>query len=77
MMLKSKQLTRAVDIKAEILNLEAEREEAMMRESVNTIVKIKTNNKVYEFKTANFEAIIKTHVHIVAARLKCGSKYTN
>ena len=60
-------MTRVDEINAQIAKLEAEREDAMMKERANVLAKMKADIKLYGFKTSDFKGVL-------ATRRKRGSK---
>lgn len=62
-------MTRVDEINAQIAKLEAEREDAMLKERANVLAKMKADIKLYGFKTTDFKGILLT-------RAKRGSKKT-
>ena len=60
-------MSRVDEINAQIAKLEAELESAMMAERANVLEKMRTNIKLYGFKTSDFKGILVT-------RSKRGSK---
>jgi hypothetical protein len=53
-------MTRVDEINAQIAKLEAEREEAMLKERANVLAKMKTDIKLYGFKTTDFKGVLAT-----------------
>ena len=53
-------MTRVDEINAQIAKLEAEREDAMMKERANVLAKMKADIKLYGFKTTDFKGILLT-----------------
>ena len=60
-------MSRVDEINAQIAKLEAERESAMKAERATVLAKMKTDIKLYGFKTSDFKGILLT-------RAKRGSK---
>jgi hypothetical protein len=54
------QMTRVDEINAQIAKLEAEREDAMMKERANVLAKMKADIKLYGFKTTDFKGVLAT-----------------
>ena len=53
-------MTRIDEINAQIANLEAERDSAMLAERANVLAKMKADIKLYGFKTSDFKGILAT-----------------
>lgn len=53
-------MTRVDEINAQIAKLEAEREDAMMQECANMLAKMKSDIKLYGFKTTDFKGVLAT-----------------
>jgi hypothetical protein len=53
-------MTRVDEINAQIAKLEAEREDAMMKERANVLAKMKADIKLYGFKTSDFKGVLAT-----------------
>lgn len=53
-------MTRVDEINAQIAKLEAEREEAMLKERANVLAKMKADIKLYGFKTTDFKGVLAT-----------------
>ena len=53
-------MTRVDEINAQIAKLEAEREDAMMKERANVLAKMKADIKLYGFKTTDFKGVLAT-----------------
>ena len=51
-------MTRVDEINAQIAKLEAEREDAMMKERANVLAKMKADIKLYGFKTSDFKGVL-------------------
>jgi hypothetical protein len=58
--LKEPRMTRVDEINAQIAKLEAEREDAMLKERANVLAKMKADIKLYGFKTTDFKGILAT-----------------
>ena len=53
-------MTRVDEINVQIAKLEAEREDAMLKERANVLSKMKADIKLYGFKTSDFKGILAT-----------------
>lgn len=53
-------MTRVDEINAQIAKLEAEREDAMLKERANVLAKMKADIKLYGFKTTDFKGVLLT-----------------
>jgi hypothetical protein len=53
-------MTRVDEINAQIAKLEAEREEAMLKERSNVLAKMKADIKLFGFKTSDFKGVLAT-----------------
>jgi len=53
-------MNRVDEINAEIAKLEAEREDAMLTEKSNVLAKMKSDIKLYGFKTTDFKGVLAT-----------------
>jgi hypothetical protein len=53
-------MTRVDEINAQIAKLEAEREDAMLKERANVLAKMKSDIKLYGFKTTDFKGVLAT-----------------
>jgi hypothetical protein len=53
-------MTRVDEINAQIAKLEAEREDAMLKERANVLAKMKADIKLYGFKTSEFKGVLAT-----------------
>lgn len=53
-------MTRIDEINAQIAKLEAEREDAMLKERANVLTKMKADIKLYGFKTTDFKGVLAT-----------------
>lgn len=53
-------MTRVDEINAQIAKLEAEREDAMLKERANVLAKMKADIKLYGFKTSEFKGVLVT-----------------
>ena len=53
-------MTRVDEINAEIAKLEEERASAMLAERSNVLAKMKSDIKLYGFKTTDFKGILQT-----------------
>ena len=53
-------MTRVDEINVEIAKLEAERENAMLKERANVLAKMKIDIKLYGFKTSDFKGVLAT-----------------
>lgn len=53
-------MTRVDEINVQIAKLEAERESAMKAERANVLAKMKSDIKLYGFKTSEFKGVLAT-----------------
>ena len=53
-------MTRVDEINAQIAKLEAERNDAMLKERANVLAKMKADIKLYGFKTTDFKTVLAT-----------------
>jgi hypothetical protein len=53
-------MTRVDEINAQIAKLEAERNDAMLKERANVLAKMKADIKLYGFKTSDFKGVLAT-----------------
>lgn len=53
-------MNRVDEINAQIAKLEAEREDAMLKEKANVLAKMKADIKLYGFKTTDFKGVLAT-----------------
>ena len=53
-------MTRVDEINAQIAKLESERESAMSAERANVLAKMKSDIKLYGFKTTDFKGVLAT-----------------
>jgi hypothetical protein len=53
-------MNRVDEINAQIAKLEAEREDAMLTEKANVLAKMKSDIKLYGFKTTDFKGVLAT-----------------
>ena len=53
-------MTRVDEINVQIAELEAEREDAMLKERANVLAKMKADIKLYGFKTSDFKGVLAT-----------------
>ena len=53
-------MNRVDEINAQIVKLEAEREDAMLTEKANVLAKMKADIKLYGFKTSEFKGVLVT-----------------
>ena len=67
-------MTRVDEINAQIAKLEAEREDAMLKERANVLAKMKADIKLYGFKTSEFKGILATRKKRVTAAKKVATK---
>ena len=51
-------MTRVDEINAQIAKLEAERNDAMLKERANVLAKMKADIKLYGFKTSDFKGVL-------------------
>ena len=64
-------MTRVDEINAQIAKLEAEREDAMLKERANVLAKMKADIKLYGFKTTDFKGVLATRKkRVVGATVK-------
>ena len=63
-------------INAQIAKLEAEREDAMMKERANVLAKMKADIKLYGFKTSEFKGVLATRKKRGTAAKKTAAKKT-
>ena len=55
-----KKMTRVDEINAQIAKLESERESAMSAERANVLAKMKSDIKLYGFRTSDFKGVLAT-----------------
>ena len=67
-------MTRVDEINAQIAKLEAEREDAMMKERANVLAKMKSDIKLYGFKTTDFKGVLATRKKRGTATKKAPTK---
>ena len=53
-------MTRVDEINAQIAKLEAERNDAMLKERASVLAKMKADIKLYGFKTTDFKTVLAT-----------------
>jgi hypothetical protein len=53
-------MSRVDEINAQIAKLEAEREDAMLKDKANVLAKMKADIKLYGFKTSDFKGVLAT-----------------
>lgn len=53
-------MTRVDEINVQIAKLEAERDDAMLKERANVLAKMKADIKLYGFKTSDFKGVLAT-----------------
>jgi hypothetical protein len=53
-------MNRVDEINAQIAKLEAEREDAMLKDKANVLAKMKADIKLYGFKTSEFKGVLAT-----------------
>lgn len=53
-------MNRVDEINAQIAKLEAEREDAMLKDKANVLAKMKADIKLYGFKTSDFKGVLAT-----------------
>jgi hypothetical protein len=53
-------MNRVDEINAQIAKLEAEREDAMLTAKANVLAKMKSDIKLYGFKTSDFKGVLAT-----------------
>ena len=69
-------MTRVDEINAQIAKLEAEREDAMLKERANVLAKMKADIKLYNFKTSDFKGVLATRKKRGTAAKKVATKKT-
>lgn len=69
-------MTRVDEINAQIAKLEAERDSAMLAERANVLAKMKTDIKLYGFKTSDFKGVLATRKKRGTATKKVAAKKT-
>ena len=69
-------MTRVDEINAQIAKLEAEREDAMLKERANVLAKMKADIKLYNFKTSDFKGVLATRKKRGTAVKKVTTKTT-
>jgi hypothetical protein len=69
-------MTRVDEINAQIAKLEAEREEAMLKERANVLAKMKADIKLYNFKTTDFKGVLATRKKRGTAAKKVAAQKT-
>ncbi len=67
-------MTRVDEINAQIAKLEAERESAMLAERANVLAKMKSDIKLYGFKTTDFKGVLATRKKRGTATKKAATK---
>jgi hypothetical protein len=67
-------MNRVDEINAQIAKLEAEREDAMLKEKANVLAKMKTDIKLYGFKTSDFKGVLATRKKRGTATKKVATK---
>ena len=55
-------MNRVDEINAQIAKLEAEREDAMLKDKANVLAKMKADIKLYDFKATDFKGLLKSRV---------------
>ena len=72
-------MNRVDEINAQISKLEAEREDAMLKEKANVLAKMKADIKLYGFKTSEFKGVLATRKKRGTATVskKVAAKKTN
>ena len=75
--LRSLKINRVDEINAQIAKLEAEREDAMMKERANVLAKMKADIKLYGFKTSDFKGVLATRKKRGTAAKKVATKKTS
>jgi hypothetical protein len=63
-------MTRVDEINAQIAQLEAERDSAMLAERSNVLAKMKADIKLYGFKTSDFKGILLTRAKRGSSKAK-------
>jgi hypothetical protein len=69
-------MTRVDEINAQNVKLEAEREDAMMKERANVLAKMKADKKLYGFKTTDFKGVLATRKKNGTATKRVAAKKT-
>ena len=69
-------MTRVDEINAQIAKLEAEREDAMLKERANVLAKMKADIKLYNFKTSDFKGVLATRKKRGTTAKKVAAKKT-
>ena len=67
-------MNRVDEINAQIAKLEAEREDAMLTEKANVLAKMKSDIKLYGFKTTDFKGVLATRKKRGTATKKVAAK---
>ena len=67
-------MNRVDEINAQIAKLEAEREDAMLTEKANVLAKMKSDIKLYGFKTTDFKGVLVTRKKRGTAAKKIATK---
>lgn len=67
-------MNRVDEINAQIAKLEAEREDAMLKEKANVLAKMKSDIKLYGFKTSDFKGVLATRKKRGTATKKVSTK---
>jgi hypothetical protein len=69
-------MNRVDEINAQIAKLEAEREDAMLKERANVLAKMKADIKLYGFKTSDFKGVLATRKKRAPNGTRAASKKT-
>ena len=67
-------MTRVDEINAQIAKLEAERQSAMKAERANVLAKMKSDIKLYGFKTTDFKGVLLTRKKRAPNKAKAPTK---
>ena len=70
-------MTRVDEINAQIAKLESERESAMSAERANVLAKMKSDIKLYGFRTSDFKGVLATRKKRGTATKKTIAKKTS
>ena len=69
-------MTRVDEINVQIAKLEAEREDAMLKERANVLSKMKADIKLYGFKTSDFKGVLATRAKRSPNGIRAAKKTT-
>jgi len=67
-------MTRVDEINAQIAKLEAQRKDVMLEERASVLAKMKTDIKLYGFKTTDFKGVLLTRKKRVPNKAKASIK---